>query len=459
MLGNECKGPDAALSLLLAGLLIDGIESAEARNEEIFKKLIIYGIETNEIEQFRPIISSLRICIRKDPGNEKIIVTSLKVLSESVGNDQKICLALIALSLNKIELKNFLEIAQNLMQDNGLNSALFNLFFTGKISNELIIHVKDSMELFWLLQDLFTGISPYSNFISAVGQSITYSMGLNSVAKRAFELQLVALSMGFSGPSDELMLNSLEIGYNYKSSIKLINFTEPLRKEFLKQDSRGFRKMYSKMDRHTTKDVIRQKLLKSKMYSEPFVKGIIDQIELPARGGISYRIYPDAFLEGKNEEFWQKALTYSKTSDFILDLLIGVFDLKPEPHWRDALRSSFLPSIPQRNILFEKEIWNDVEISFKQGHASKLEKYFASWQLILDAWLKDNVKSDLINIDVFSQINELTRELDDPCLRIAHCIRDIAYGNNDRLKDLSRMVNSKDLAYKSIFEKCHWSVE
>ena len=120
------------------------------------------------------------------------------------------------------------------------------------------------------------------------------------------------------------------------------------------------------------------------------------------------------------------------------------------------MRSSFFPTIPQRNVLFEKKIWNDVEITFKQENANEFEKYFASWQLILDVWLKVNVNPDFINSDIFNKINELTRELDDPRLHIAHCIRDFVYGKNDRLEDLFKMAKSEDPIYKSIFEKCYW---
>ena len=48
------------------------------------------------------------------------------------------------------------------------------------------------------------------------------------------------------------------------------------------------------------------------------------------------------------------------------------------------------------------------------------------------------------------------RFTDEPPLRIAHCIRDLAYGDESRTDDLVTMVQSSDPAYKEIFERCYW---
>ena len=46
--------------------------------------------------------------------------------------------------------------------------------------------------------------------------------------------------------------------------------------------------------------------------------------------------------------------------------------------------------------------------------------------------------------------------MDAPPLRIAHCIRDLAYGDESRTDDLIAMVKSDDPHYRVIFEACLW---
>jgi hypothetical protein len=45
---------------------------------------------------------------------------------------------------------------------------------------------------------------------------------------------------------------------------------------------------------------------------------------------------------------------------------------------------------------------------------------------------------------------------DDAPLRIAHCIHDLACGDESRINDLKVMVESDDPAYRQIFTECCW---
>ena len=57
---------------------------------------------------------------------------------------------------------------------------------------------------------------------------------------------------------------------------------------------------------------------------------------------------------------------------------------------------------------------------------------------------------------IFDDIATLTRDRDDIPLRIAHCIRDLAYGKKSRNSDLKTMVQSEFAEYKEIFIRCYW---
>jgi hypothetical protein len=137
-------------------------------------------------------------------------------------------------------------------------------------------------------------------------------------------------------------------------------------------------------------------------------------------------------------------------------LLCGAFVLEPQAQWWEALRVSFLPKIPQRITLFDQARWKRVENAFAEGNAGETEIYLAAWQLLFDSWLCIYGYYQSSEEIIFGRLADLTRTSDAPPLRIAHCIRDLAYGDESRADDLVSMVRSDDPAYRSIFETCYW---
>jgi hypothetical protein len=57
---------------------------------------------------------------------------------------------------------------------------------------------------------------------------------------------------------------------------------------------------------------------------------------------------------------------------------------------------------------------------------------------------------------MFRHLADETRESNVPPLRIAHCIRDLAYGDESRIEDFVSVSASDDPAYREIFEAAHW---
>ena len=116
----------------------------------------------------------------------------------------------------------------------------------------------------------------------------------------------------------------------------------------------------------------------------------------------------------------------------------------------------FLPNVPERITIFDESVWKQVEKAFEEGEAGETEIYSAAWQLIFDSWLYIFEYYKSPDGSMFTHLAELTREVDAPPLRIAHCIRDLAYGDRSRSADLVSMVRSDDPEYRSIFERCLW---
>ena len=97
-----------------------------------------------------------------------------------------------------------------------------------------------------------------------------------------------------------------------------------------------------------------------------------------------------------------------------------------------------------------------MEKAFEVVTAGETEIYLAAWQLIFDSWLYIFGYYEKREESLFKNLARLTADHDAPPLRIAHCIRDLAYGDETRTKDLVKMVRSKDPRYRKIFETCYW---
>jgi hypothetical protein len=75
---------------------------------------------------------------------------------------------------------------------------------------------------------------------------------------------------------------------------------------------------------------------------------------------------------------------------------------------------------------------------------------------LFDSWLYIFENHNTREESIFERLARLTQNNDAPPLRIAHCIRDLAYGDESRADDLVSMVKSNDPQYREIFERCLW---
>jgi hypothetical protein len=159
---------------------------------------------------------------------------------------------------------------------------------------------------------------------------------------------------------------------------------------------------------------------------------------------------------------------------------ISGLDLRPAPQWREALLEIYVPTIPKRILMVQPEWWTTIRDAFQHGEPTHSDIYAASALLIFsgmlyiigldqpdyallrerfsytDERIEELQKDSESARAIFDQIADLTRSRNDAALCIAHCIRDLAYGDESRADDLKRMVQSEDPEYREIFERCYW---
>jgi hypothetical protein len=380
-------------SRLLGGLLLDGIEPAEFRKKEIFQYLLHYAIKIEKKEELIALLSMIRTCLSKENVNQSVMYKAFESIWQSLkGKNQKISIILTATSLNWSETK-IRELTGDFLITSDPDIALYKFFFTAKPDPNNYQYQLKNIERLWLLLNHISLMSSYLNFVSAALQSIASSLD-ESYIKNSYDQQMVTLASPAKGPFFHFNMNSLYISSKAKNYS--INYSP---------------------DRDRDRARARKK---------------------------------------SSENFWSIILTTAELYEPLLDLLCIIFDMKPHALWWEVLRVSFLPKIPVRITLFDETKWKQVEQAFEKGNVGETEIYSAAWQLLFDSWLYIFGNHNTREESTFEHLAQSTQNNDEPPLRIAHYIRDLAYGDESQADDLVSIVKSNDPQYREIFERCLW---
>jgi hypothetical protein len=163
-----------------------------------------------------------------------------------------------------------------------------------------------------------------------------------------------------------------------------------------------------------------------------------------------------ALEAGESHHLWSMALNDPRFLNSLTALLLLGFNLNPAHLWREALQHCFVPKIPERLWLHRPDTWERTAASFAEGSASNNDLFAAAWMLLHDLWLHLEHNNAGPDASPFADLARLTRDVDHPALRIAHCLRDLAYGDEDRAGDLAAMVASDDPSYQELFREAMW---
>lgn len=458
ILSERVNGQHVARSRLLGGLLLDGIDPAELRKEEIFGHLLASASMATNIKQLRPIVSMLHTCLTKDGENEKLMDLAFKTIWETAGtNKQKIALELLAYAMNWPKTK-IVELTGDSLFKEEQEADLFRLFLGESLDSERFHSLTQSIEFFWVTKNAFSVESPYWNFVATTVQAVNFSIGANVTAKRSFEEQMVVLTRGVSSPPFiHLILNGLRIALDVPPF--LLGWAQVLDQNLDRARDRAQTRVQAwaqARDRALALD----RVLDRDLDLDQELALAHDRAQAPVLTRAQTRVQAlDRVLDRTRvarRDFWQAVLVTPRLYSPILDFLCDTFAMLPRAQWWEALRVAFLPKIPQRITLFDETMWKQVENSFETGDTGEKEIYSAAWQLLFDSSLYIWGYYKPSDESIFSRLAELTRQIDAPPLRIAHCIRDLAYGDKSRTDDLITMVKSNDPQYRVIFEACLW---
>ncbi len=163
-----------------------------------------------------------------------------------------------------------------------------------------------------------------------------------------------------------------------------------------------------------------------------------------------------AMVPLKEDWSWKAVLEDRGLHSPLLEALCDVLQPIPRPQWWEALRLHSLLLIPKRITLTDPLVWRRTEEAFASHCAAEVDCQHAASQLLFDVWLWLAGCHDNPDQSPFASLAQLTHRIDTPPLRLAHCIRDLAYGAESRVDDLIAMVHSTSPEYCRLLEEVFW---
>ena len=345
---------------------------------------------------------------------------------------------------------------------------LYKNFFLKNNDVKYLDYISNNIEILFIFQNFLSVESRGSNFVSALIQSIWPSLEEDASIKKAFEQQLITLILKVEkGPFIEFNINSFYTHRN-KKNLKINNDCVLARARrldwvFVRDLAATLEwalDMALDMDRWRVLERARARVrnlaqawnldIARDRSLERTLEWALTRIQNQVKD------LPRTQNKTDSDNLWRLINSTPELYNPILDILCIVFETKPKSHWWEALRVGFLPKIPTRITLFNEAKWKQVEQAFEKGNFGETEIYSAAWQLIFDCWLFFIGYHNTREESTFEHLAQLTQNIDAPPIRIAHCIRDLAYGDESRADDLVAMVKSDDPRYREIFERCLW---
>ena len=140
----------------------------------------------------------------------------------------------------------------------------------------------------------------------------------------------------------------------------------------------------------------------------------------------------------------------------MIEDLIQAMQWSPQAAWFEAIRRRLLPRLADRFHWLKQATWLATEQAFREQRAKHRDVKQAAYELLLDGWLFIGEAFDRPEDSPFAAIAELTREHPSAELRLAHCLRDLCFGDESRADDLVNMVQSPDPDMRQLLVDCFW---
>ena len=158
----------------------------------------------------------------------------------------------------------------------------------------------------------------------------------------------------------------------------------------------------------------------------------------------------------ESKPFWDHVIEREKFGRGLSSLICGLFELQPRLHVTEVIERVLLPILPNFVPYTTRQDLDQVKRAFASGAVRALDVSGAAWLLLLDSALWISNAFERPEGSRFNELADLTRFSQEARLRFAHCIRDLAYGNEQRVSDLIAMVKKPDAEMHRLLVDICW---
>ncbi len=449
------------VGLLLGGLLLDGIEAAELERIDIVERLFRVSVTETEPQWIQRIVGQIRAFKRRNREPDSYVEEGFQRVWQLASESERrsFLLAGFASGIPELRLK---ALTDDAVCTDGYEWQ--RLLLSSEPNNEWAATVFNRLEHFYSALAVYAATNQSLSEIASLAES---AIPPALLPKRAFLLRLFLTAEIYGGAHESFGLAGALLHDPERIRIRV----EPREFTFYVFEHTIAEAMLAAKKRQIGKSSPVVKLGLKNLYTLASKRvgelddGWLSRIEDIGRGNawpglhtqlIAILLEKHGISESESRHLWLMALKDARFSSALTDLLLVGLDLRPSDLWREALKHCFVPRISERLWLYRPDTWDRTTAIFAEGIVSENDYFAAAWMLLHDLWIYVEHNDAGPDETPLADLARLTRNVDHPALRIAHCLRDLAHGHEDQADDLVAMVGSDDPAYQEIFRGAMW---
>lgn len=473
MLERAVRGPSLHGQLLLVGLLRDGIEPAEELAEQILKLGFQIAAELSNGEDLRQLIEMTRAWAGKDDRHAELATVALKaqVGRLSISSALRATLVGAAVGLDNVRGGEGLAIAHNAGRPEWTT---YKALLLGKPDKETAT-LGGVWRPLWDVYSLWALTNQEANAAAAAGGALASVLHPPSWHRQLLTRELIVLGSPRMGPHDHHMMHLASMAYDpsgmpeelmvavenalassgprgaTKRSLRGRPMAE-LRRTILRIAGQGGRGSTSALD------IIRSRI------SDRVANYDLRHLRYDFDGG-ELRRSPDdmaglyaAFRQRKDNSpssFVELFSSFSGFSSLITAPIVAQAQIHDEIFWAEAMRTVVSGRIREHLLpRFAKSQWEKVTKRIQLGRATRAEKDFAAWLILLDIWIWGFHGYELGHQSPMCRLAKCARTSSDSILSFCVALRDIAVGESDDL--LPEAFAKADRNLKGLLEAAAW---
>ena len=469
LLEQTRNSPDVYGATLLGGLVLDGIEAAEAVQSDIARCLLTATVKVTQVEGLRQIIDIWRNCSERNEQSRSELQAAFNSYWTVLDDDhQRLALVLMLLT-SGWTLQDVASAAGSFVMNPTAKTNMIRLLIPVELASSIPNIRPPEWNRYVALMQWASSTSMTTNLVAGTAGAVARSLNpaeTGGILLRVFAFAFKYINRG----TPEHLFSHVAIVYaglagNEPTSSQAIALVRTRPRD--RARARALDHALD-LDLDLARDLARFRALAQARALARARALDRDLARALARAGVpawardlaralDLDLDRHLDLEGAlSNDLWSRAVSNAKFDKYYLDLLCGTFNLKPRIHWEEALQTLFLTSVPERMDFMNPATWSAVEERYASGLLHKGDDDFAAWLLLLDSWLWIGEVHQTPQDSNFVRLASLTRSSAAPSLCFAHCIRDLAYGDESRTQDLVEMVRSEEPAYRRMFEEFLW---